>query len=165
MRLNGKLTKKGFTIDGNLEITIQVSSTPDRAEILNLDDREMQIEIKEISKNRTGRQNRQLWVLIGEIAKRMKQDDMEVYINALELANAKYEYIACLEKAEAFLREGFRAVQFVKPHDVEKGTNVYKCYYGSSKMTTKEMGEVIDQIMFMANEVGIDTDYWKGELK
>ena len=91
--------------------------------------------------------------------------EWDVYIEALERAGAKYEYIACLTAAEDMLRKSFRAIQYVKPFEGGKGEmGVYKCYYGSSKMTMAEMGELIETILDMAAEAGIDTAYWEGVL-
>ena len=41
---------------------------------------------------------------------------------------------------------------------------VYKCFFGSSTMNTKEMGGLIDKTIERAEAVGIDTDYWKEVL-
>ena len=55
--------------------------------------KEYQLEIKELKSTRTNQQNRFMWALIHEIAKQQEMDDMEVYIQALEESNAKYEYV------------------------------------------------------------------------
>ena len=61
------------------------------------------------------------------------------------------------------LKEQFRAVQFVRVYD-DEGRNEYKCFYGSSKMDTKEMSDLIDAVLDMAADEGINTAYWEGVL-
>lgn len=80
---------------------------------------------------------------------------------ALEKANAKYDYIACLPEAERMLKENFRAVKFIKKVDLNgKEGNAYKCFIGSSKMDTKEMSLLIDTIFDIAEAVSVDTTYY-----
>ena len=49
--------------------------------------------------------------------------------------------------------------------EVDDGQGVFKCYYGSSKMDTKEMTLLIDTILDMAEEAGVETVYYKELLK
>src|SRR5574344_1953208 len=53
------------------------------------------LELKEVRSKKTLKQNKMLWSLIHQIAghKDMNQDDVEIYISALEDANAKYIYL------------------------------------------------------------------------
>ena len=93
-------------------------------------------------------------------------DEYEIYVMCLERANAKFDYIGALPEAEQALKENFRAVKYIKPIDLNgKQGNMYKVFIGSSKMDTKEMNILIDTVLDVAQEVGIETDYWKGMLK
>ena len=125
-------------------------------------EKEYQLEIKELKSTRTVQQNRYMWALIHEIAKEQDMDDMEVYIQALEEANAKYEYIMAPEEAEENLKKGFRAVKVVRPeiHNNKK-FYVYKCFVGSSKFNTQEMTRLIDVIVSWCHELNISTDIYE----
>ena len=125
-------------------------------------EKEYQLEIKELKSTRTVQQNRYMWALIHEIAKEQDMDDMEVYIQALEEANAKYEYIMAPEEAEENLKKGFRAVKVVRPeiHNNKK-FYVYKCFVGSSKFNTQEMTRLIDVIVSWCHELNIPTDIYE----
>lgn len=125
------------------------------------------VQITKARGKRSIEQNKYMWVLIGEIDRARNggrpSDDWVVYIEALERAGAKCERIACKAEAERMLREQFRAVQFVRVYD-DEGRNEYKCFYGSSKMDTKEMSDLIDAVLDMAADEGINTAYWEGVL-
>lgn len=125
-------------------------------------EKEYQLEIKELKSTRTIQQNKYMWALIHEISKEQGMDDMEVYIQALEEANAKYEYIMAPEEAEENLKKGFRAVKVVRPemHN-NKRFYVYKCFVGSSKFNTQEMTRLIDVIVSWCHELNISTDIYE----
>lgn len=119
------------------------------------------LELKEVRSKRTLKQNKMLWSLIHQIAghKDMNQDDVEIYISALEDANAKYIYLLGEREVEDELKKNFRAVKVVRP-TFENGKEfiVYKCFIGSSKMDTKEMKKLLDIIISWAEELGIETN-------
>ena len=115
-------------------------------------------EIKEPKSQRTIRQNKLLWELIHKIAKSQDQDDIEVYCTLLERADAKSDYIIATPETEEALRKTFRGVKFIKYQEVNKKIcNVYKVYLGSSKMTTKEMTELLDLTIKLCSELNIPT--------
>lgn len=123
------------------------------------------VEIKEVKSKRSLEQNKLLWKLLGEIDKVMnggRSDDvMNIYTLALEKSNAKYEYIGALVEAEEMLKQNFRAVKKIKPIDLNgKEGWMFKVYYGSSKMDTKECTQLIEVVLDMAEQVGINTDYY-----
>ena len=127
------------------------------------------IEIKEVKSKRTIQQNRYMWLLLHEIDVAMNgraTDEMDAYIMCLERANAKFDYIGCLPEAEQALRENFRAIKFIKKIDLNgKEGNMYKVFIGSSKMDVKEMNQLIDTILDVAEQLGIETSYWKEVLR
>lgn len=133
------------------------------------EDKTYSVEIKEAKSQRTIDQNKYMWALLAEIDKELNggrsNDEWSIYLEALERAGAKYEYIGALPEAEEMLKKNFRAIKFIKKIDLNGvDGNMYKCYIGSSKMDTKEMGILIDTVLDMAMELGIDTDYWKEVL-
>ena len=115
------------------------------------------IEIKPYKSSRSLEQNALLWGLIQQISDETGNDPMDVYISALESANAKYEYIGALPQAEDSLKKVFRAVKpigtFISPKGIEMIT--YKCWIGSSRFDTSEMTKLIDFVMQKASELNI----------
>ena len=122
--------------------------------------KEYVLELKEVRHPRTIKQNKKMWALIREIAEHeeMNQTEVEIYISALEEANAKYIYLLGTKEAENELRKNFRAVKVIRP-TYEKGKEyiVYKCFIGSSKFSTKEMIKLLDIVISWAEELGIPT--------
>lgn len=128
-------------------------------ELMKLDmDKYYNCSIKEPKSKRSLEQNRLLWKLIHEIAKKTYHDDMDVYCSALERADAKSEYIISAFDVEDDLRKSFRGVKYIRKQDVNgRECNVYKVYLGSSKMDTKEMTELLDIVIQICSELGIPT--------
>ena len=115
-------------------------------------------EVKEKKSTRSLQQNKMLWELINKIAKIQGQDDMEVYCELLERADAKSDYILARPETEEGLRKNFRGVKFIRQQIVNETIfNVYKVYIGSSKMTTKEMTELLEITLKMCSELRIPT--------
>ena len=116
-------------------------------------------ELKEPRSKRTLEQNKLFWRLIHLIAKETGEDDMDVYCACLERADALSDYIITAYEMEDELRKCFRGVRFMRKQEVNgKECNIYKVYLGSSKMTTKEMTELIDITQNLCAELGIS--YW-----
>lgn len=128
-------------------------------ELMKLDMNKLfQIEIKEPKSKRSLEQNKLLWELVHKIAKHTAQDDMEVYCAALERADALSDYIITATDIEKALRKSFRGVKFIRMQEVNgKECYVYKVYIGSSKMTIKEMNELLEIVFQMCAELGIPT--------
>lgn len=126
--------------------------------LLDLDNqKEFLITIKEPKSKRSLEQNRLLWKLIHLLAKETQQDDMDVYCGALERADAKSDYIITQTEMADALRKTFRGVKFIRIQEVNgKDRYIYKVYLGSSKMNTKEMGELLDIVIQLCAEHGVD---------
>ena len=129
------------------------------SELLKLDmDKQYQVEVKEPRSKRSLEQNKLLWKLVHKIAKETYQDDMEVYCTTLERADALSDYVITAQDMEDALRKQFRGVKFIRKQEVNgKECNVYKVYLGSSKMTIKEMNELLEIVFQMCSELGIAT--------
>lgn len=127
--------------------------------IMKLDDSQIYlIDIREQKAHRSLQQNKMLWKLIHLIAKKQKQTDMEIYCTLLERADAKSDYILAKPETEDSLRKIFRGVKFIRQQEVdEKIFNVYKVYLGSSKMTSKEMTELLEITIQLCSELRIAT--------
>ncbi len=114
-------------------------------------------DIAEAKSKRSIEQNKLLWELIGKIANKTHNDDIDVYCSLLEKANAKYEYILTANDMEETLKKSFRGVKFIRTQEINgKECYVYKVYIGSSKMNTQEMTNLIDVALNIAAEYGIE---------
>lgn len=135
------------------------------SELLKLDNGKIySMEIKEPKSKRTLQQNKYMWALIREIAKKQYQDEMEIYISALEQANAKYTYILGLEEIQDELKKNFRAVKIVRPETFKgKKIIVYKCFIGSSKFDKDEMSKLLDIVIGYAIELDINPNIYEPE--
>lgn len=125
-------------------------------------DDEFYFKIEDKKKHRTLQQNKYMWKLIHQIAKVQFEDDYKIYLDAIKRADAKSEYVITSREMLEDLRQNFRGVEFIRYQDVNNHRcYVYKCYLGSSKMTTKEMRELLEILLDMASDVGLDLVYWK----
>ena len=115
------------------------------------------LEIKPYKSSRSIEQNSLLWGLIQQISDETGNDPMDIYISALEKANAKYDYLQGLEEIEDDLKKVFRAVKPMNSFVNEKGKTIvtYKVWFGSSKFDSAEMTKLIDYVIGIADELNI----------
>ena len=141
---------------GNLEITFAISDYNSKANTEELEKELYSLEIKKPRSKRSLNQNAYLWSLIHELALKMDEDDLDVYIKLLNEYKAKYEVLKVLSEAENDLKKCFRVVKLIK-YDVNKDYAYFQCYYGSSTFTTDEMNKLIDTAISWCNELNIPT--------
>lgn len=154
--------------DGSGILILNVPSYGDVLRLKELSTEEtLAIDIKTKKSGRSLEQNRYMWALINEIDRVINggrpKDPWGVYINALKRTGAKSDVVIAVNEAEKDLKKAFRAVEYIQPYDEQKG--VFRCYYGSSKMNTKEMTDLIDTLLDVASENDINTGYWEELLK
>lgn len=131
-----------------------------------------EVNIQEYRSKRSLEQNSYMWLLISEIDKKLNggrpNEPIDVYIQCLQRANAKYGFVYILHDAVNELKKKFRAMEYIGKVEVN-GVILenWKIYYGSSTMNTKEMSNLIDCVLDYASEVGIEDldNYWKELLK
>lgn len=141
---------------GDLEITFAVSDYNSKANTEELEKELYSLEIKKPRSKRSLNQNAYLWSLVHELALKMDEDDMDVYIKLLNETKAKYEILKVLAIAENDLKKCFRLVKLVK-YDTNKDYAYFQCYYGSSTFTTEEMKKLLDTAISWCNELNIPT--------
>ena len=118
----------------------------------------LKAEITRIKDKKTLQQNRYMWELIGQIAQKQNQDEMEVYCQALQEANAKYTWLEGLPEIKEKLLQVYRAVQITRYEErFGKKFAIFKCYEGTSKYDKKEMMELLEIIVGWAEELDIPT--------
>ena len=129
------------------------------------EEEKLSVSVEKASGRRSLEQNRKMWALINDIDKAvngyLSNDPMGIYINALREAGAKSVMVIALTETEKELRKVFRAVEFMQPVEGDKA--VYRCYPGSSTFTKKEMSDLIEVLLNMAADAGLNVGYW-GEV-
>ena len=126
---------------------------------LKIDENEyLKVEIKKVKDKKTLQQNSYMWTLIKQIARKQNQDEMEVYCQALQEANAKYTWLEGLPEIKEKLLQVYRAVQITRYEErFGKQFAIFKCYEGTSKYDKKEMMELLEIIIGWAEELDIPT--------
>lgn len=129
---------------------------------LDLDmNKNYEIEIREKKTKRSLNQNRLMWKLLNEIGKRLGQEDMEVYCQALQDCQVKYVEFVGIDGMKEELLKNFRAVCIHRSFTKDNIKYfVYRCFTGSSKLNVKEMNQLLEKIIDWAELVGINTDYY-----
>lgn len=126
-------------------------------EFLNQD---LSIEIKKADK-RTNNANAYLWVLLGELQKKMRLPKEEIYRKYIRECGT-YQVIPVRNDAvdrfinDAWAKNGLGWVCDTTPSKIDGYTNVI-AYYGTSVYTKEEMAVLLDQVVQDCVELGIPT--------
>lgn len=169
-KIVGNYLRKVTNENGNTEITFEISDYHYKRYCEGLEKKAYSLEINEVKSKRSINQNNYLWALIHEIAKHpnaSSDDDWEMYCTLLSLADAKYEYMVCLVDALETLKQEVRALQVLGYEKRENGTKWARCkvFVGSSKMSKEEMAKLIDKTLWYADQLGINTMYYRDVLR
>ena len=118
-------------------------------------DREKLFEVKPFRQKRSLNANSYAWVLINEIANRLRTSKDEVYQEMLK-RYGQSKVISVLSEIDIS-----RFVKYYeeigKGHVEGKEFTHYRCFIGSSEYDSREMAILIDGIVDEAQELGIDT--------
>lgn len=129
---------------------------------------EIEVSAREFKRSRSLRQNDFMWAIISKISDAINgersQDSLDkIYGELLVKANVKRELMAVLPEAIDKLKSVFRAVietgqtiESVNEKTGKKATlKTVWCYYGSSKLNTKEMSELMEHTLKYASSLGV----------
>lgn len=155
-----------FLSDGQCAITFECSWKAKEA-LEKLERGDYEVSITKQKKGRSLAQNRYLWELLGQISIAENGDtseDVNIYCQLIEQCGAKVEYmlIPAEEDVVYRLQRVYRAVKVLQARPYNGKTMwIVKCYYGSSKMDTREMGLLVDKTIERAEADGLDVDPWR----
>lgn len=158
-----------FLSDTQCAITFECSYKAKEA-LEQLERGDYEVTIIKQRKGRTLAQNRYLWELLGQISVAENgntSEDVNIYCQLIEQCGAKCEYMLVPSEEDVVKRlmRVYRAVKVLQARPYNgKVMWMVKCFYGSSKMDTKEMGMLIDKAIERAEADGIDTDPWRERL-
>ena len=154
---------------GNIELTLEVENYYYQQAVKELEtDKYYNVEFKEPKSKRSLQQNKYMWALIKEIADHVGEvDTYELYLQFLEIANAKIDYLIFEPSIVEKVRPYFRGMQFVRAVEIDDEIkHEYKVYLGSSQFDTKEMNQLIDVILNYAYEIGVENyEFYYENLK
>ena len=123
--------------------------------------KDVNLEIKKWSTKRSGAANRYMWVLVDKIAKALCITKNEVYRREIMEIGGCSDVVLVLNSAiERFCRsweaQGLGWQTEIVPVDDERSNVI--CYYGSSTFDREQMTQLIENLIFEAENLGIDTE-------
>ena len=121
----------------------------------------LSLKIGKFSKKRSKEANAYCWVLISELAAKLKIPKTEVYRNAIKEIGGNSDTVCIQTKAVESLcsgweRNGLGWVTDTFPSKLDGCTNVI-LYYGSSTYDTEQMSRLIEIIIQDCKALGIET--------
>ena len=123
--------------------------------------KDVNVEIKLWRPKRSGAANRYMWVLVDKIAAALHMTKDEVYRNEIkEIGGVSDVYLMLDAAVERFCKQwesqglGWQT-EVVTSHE---GQTTVIAYYGSSTFTIDQMTQLIENLIFEAEQLGIDTD-------
>lgn len=118
--------------------------------------------IEPYKKKRSLDANGYLWVVLRQMAEKLKTTDKEIYremirrVGQVTILPVKDEAIETFVKRWEANGDGWQ-VDVIGECRNTKGYSNLRCYYGSSVYDTKEFSILLDEVITEAKELGIDT--------
>lgn len=158
LKCNAESISAAQDFDGNLTLSFRVSRENKYAvkrAMNELRGKKLTLSIDKCKDRRSLQQNNLLWALLEMLGNAQGQDAWDCYLDILEEANVKFEYVECLKEAVPALKKVFRALKEVEERKGGK-TVLLKCFVGSSKFNTEEMTQLIERVFDKLAQLGID---------
>ena len=163
MNTTGKIVgaeKRG----GKVIVAFEIDSSAGVMELRSYD--KLDIKAEKHREKRSRNANSYMWELLGQIGEKTHLPSIEIYKQCLKDAGQK-TYISVKDEAVEFAKRvltetketgtgNFAEVQF-GGHDKEKNMTTLVVYIGSSHYNTAEMSKLIDYVVSIAKDYGIDT--------
>ena len=155
-----RLKDLSLNMDGSQDLRITVNT--DLSEIFDeLQNEDVDVEIKKHSKRRSLDANALAWVMIDQIAEKLNVKKSEVYRNAIKDIGGVSDIVCVQDFAVNKLVNGWCEHGIGWQADVEKsriqGCSNVTLYYGSSVYNSKQMSALIDSLLQDAEALGIPT--------
>ncbi len=159
--MRGRLVDLSFGLNRKQRITIELEGDF-RDKFDKLKEADIRVEIKKYRKKRSLDANSYCWVLIDKIASELGISKVEVYRNAIRNIGGVSDVVCVMDEAVEKLRQGWEKHGLgwqteTTPSKIDGCTNVI-LYYGSSTYDTKQMSQLIDNVVQDAQALGIETD-------
>jgi len=126
-----------------------------------LKDTDINVEVKKYRNRRSLDANAYAWVLIDKIASALSLNKVDVYRNAIKNIGGVSDTVCIIENAADKLISGWTAKglgwQAERTESKIDGCVNVILYYGSSTYDTKQMSDLIESLVFDAENLGIET--------
>lgn len=165
MKVSGNITDVNIDfISGIPKVTLSINEK--NAFLQGYDElkdlEKLSIEIKPYRNRRSLDANAYCWKLINELAERLNKSPKEIYRAAIRDIGGNSEVVCVKDAAVKKLRQGWSKNGMgwqteTFPSKIDGCTNVI-LYYGSSEYDTKQMSQLIDNIVQECKEQGIQTE-------
>lgn len=158
--MRGRLVDLSFGLNRKQRVTIELEGDF-RDKFDKLKDNDVRVEVKKYRKKRSLDANSYCWVLIDKIASELGINKVEVYRNAIRNIGGVSDVVCVMDEAVDKLRQGWEKHGLgwqteTVPSKIGGCTNVI-LYYGSSVYDTKQMSQLIDNVVQDARALGIET--------
>lgn len=158
MELTGQI--KNLNIDflsGDVLLTLNIEEKESvKKGYDELKDKRLVIDIKQYRKKRSLNANAYAWVLITEIANKLRASKEEIYFIMLKRYGQGGQAKIPIAKAELFKRQ-WKYIEQDEQYPDDRGARFFRFWVGSSHYNTEEMSIFIDGIVSEAEELGIQT--------
>lgn len=168
MKLKGRLKNLNYSLDGKPQVTFEIERYLDVNKINEIGSEDLlNVNISNARKSRTLDQNNLLWAIISDIDKKINGIPSEVtrwelYVAGIEEAGVEYQDVLIPKKSLNIFTSAFRAYKILDEKDEQI---ILRCYVGSSKFDTKQMGDLIDYFIKKATEVGVTIVDYRAEFE
>ena len=168
MKLKGKLKDVSYNKTGKPRITLELERYLDVNQINDIEEEDLlNIKISNARKSRTLEQNNLLWAIINDIDKNVngvatEEGRWQLYIQGIEEVGAEYEDIIIPSTSLDIFKEAFRSLKILEEKDNQI---IVRCFVGSSKFDTKQMGDLIEYFIKSASEAGLTTIDYRAEYE
>lgn len=158
MRSTGEYIGTHRTTDGELIVSFVIDeSRKTLAELEKLEEQKVTIDVQKFYDKRSNQANAYLWVLCDKIAEKLNTTKDVVYLMELKDAGVFEDWEiprAAVEKFASLWRTTEEQYTF----DVEGLEMVcLRCWKGSHEYDTKQMTKLLNEVVFTAKGLGIET--------
>lgn len=157
--MKGRLIDLTFTLDRKQRVVLEFDDDF-RAKFDELKDHDVRVKITRYRKRRSLDANAYAWVLIDKIAQAMLVDKSTIYRSAIKDIGGVSDLVAVADSAVDKFRANWEKQGLGWQTDVFDSKDGYKrviVYYGSSTYDTKQMSQLIDNLVQDAQVLGIET--------
>ena len=154
-----RLKDLNFNRFGNSVLSIE-TQTDLRALFDRLNEKDIEVEIKEAKKKRSKDANAYMWTLLGELSEVLNIDKITLYRQYVRNIGGNYQVVCVQNQAVNDLCRGWEHngigwLTDTAESKIEGCTNVL-LYFGSSTYSTKQMSRLLDLVIEDCKENGIE---------
>lgn len=157
--MKARLKDLTFTLDRKQKLVLELDGDF-RADFDKLKDHDVRVKVTRYRKKRSLDANAYAWVLIDKLAEATGEDKAIVYRHAIKSIGGVSDIVAVTDEAVDKFRRNWEKQGLGWQTDIFDSKDGYKrviVYYGSSTYDTKQMSQLIDNLVQDAQALGIET--------